>query len=414
MPAPRLSAGAAPGQGPGRASVEPVGHHRQRGVEHDRVLLVAHAHHEDVVVEAVELVRGHARQHAHRLAPHRGRIGELGPGVVVHRHAPVLCVEEVARHGSPPPPKKARRERSVRGPVGRPQVQVGRVEPGEGDGRGRVGKADAPALVGNHAARAQRLQHAVGVDRGDAQRVGQLLLRQREREAVVVRQPHRREPRVELAEEVDHLPVGPEPPLDGEPLAQDALVHQGRPPQRARDGRELDQHGLDLLVGDGDDLALGDGGHGVIHGAQDLHMHVAHVARQHEAHDRALPVGQDLVAAGVAGHQDPEMRRILALDHEVGARRHLHGGRDEGVEPLAVGRVERHGVRQPRDHRIVHGSCHLRGGSESGAGRSSPRTTMERGTGPPRRHRQGRARSQRPRDAACGTSASAPGPDRGS
>ena len=83
-------------------------------------------------------------------------------------------------------------------------------------------------------------------------------------------------------------------------------------------------------------------------------MQVADVARQHEAHDRAPAVGQDLVAAGVARHEDVQQVRILAAIDEVGAREHVPRPGDERVEARAVGGAEVRALRQPREGGVVH------------------------------------------------------------
>ena len=235
-------------------------------------------------------------------------------------------------------------------------MQIGGVEARIGAEAVEVEDVEALAGKPDQAVVAELRQHAIGMHGRNPERVGKLFLRQRELEAVVLREADRFEADQELAEQVRHLLVGRAPAHADEPLAQDALVDKRVPPQRADDRRVLlGEHG-DCRLRDEGDRAGRERADAVVHRAEDRDVEVADVARDEEGHDLALPVGKRLVAAGEALEDQVHLVRPVALADEVLARADLAHVGDRLLDgaPVVLGQLGAAG--ELPDQRVEHGS----------------------------------------------------------
>jgi hypothetical protein len=137
-----------------------------------------------------------------------------------------------------------------------------------------------------------------------SERVRKLGLRDREIESFVTRQAHDLEPQVQLAQEMRDPRVGTPPTHVDEPLAQNGLILQHRPPERPSERRARFQDVENRLTGKIGDLARRQCADRMIHLVEDEDMQIAGVAGNQIGHDLPAAFRQDRVATAIALDDD--------------------------------------------------------------------------------------------------------------
>ena len=150
------------------------------------------------------------------------------------------------------------------------------------------------------------------------QRVGEMLVRQRQMAAVMFTQAYRAHPQIEFAEQVrerfDRVALSEA----DRPFALDRGADQSIPPQGAQYPRMRVADVFEIARRYPRNLERRNRANRMVHLVQDIDMQICEIAGQEESHDLAPAVIQIFIPAGPAAGNHIDLARIVTLaDHVV-------------------------------------------------------------------------------------------------
>lgn len=233
------------------------------------------------------------------------------------------------------------------------QVEVARVEAASFDEPVPVVDGEDAAPQGEKVLLAHRREGAVDVYARETQRVGQRGLREREPVAVVGRQADRREPQVQLANEMGGPLVGGAPAQADKPGTLDPGIDQQGAPERGGEVGEGGGERAQALVRDQRDRGLGHSREAVFADGEVQVLQVGDIAQQVKGEDLPPARIEQPIAAELTVEDEAALRGCLARGHDVAPGPDDSQARWEILDGLLLG-LREVGEARERAHKSGH------------------------------------------------------------